>query len=156
MHVPVSTATELSSPLPESSPLLPLLDDPLLEELLPEEPLLEELLLEGPPLEELLPEEPLLEELLLEGPPLEELPPEPPPDEPPLDIPPLEVPGFEVPGELVLQAESRGAAASAKLQMRTDRAFMPGVQAIPMPCARIAGNALTMGVKTQCRLDIAV
>jgi hypothetical protein len=144
MHIPLSTATELSA-LPESwapeseSPLddplleeLPL-EDPLLEEPLLDEPLLEEVPLEVPLLEEVPLEEPLPEELPLDVPLLEELPLEEPlPEAPSGAAPSLD---SEAPGELVPQAGTRGAVTSAKLQTRTDRAFMLAGQAIPMPCS---------------------
>jgi hypothetical protein len=137
MHIPLSTATSESF-APESSSVLPLLEElpleePPLEELLLEDPPLEELLLDEPLLEELPPEEPLLEELPLEEPLPEELP----IDEPLLDVAPPEAPGFDAPGEAVLQAETKGAMASAKPKMRADRAFMLRGQAIPVPSSRM-------------------
>ena len=136
MHFPLSTAASDSSEVPESPLALPESEPPL------EDPLLEEL-----PLEELLLplEEPLLEELPLlplEEPLLGELPLEEP-------LPPLEALSGAAPsldsmglaGELVPQAWTRGAVTSAKLQMRTDRAFMLGGLCNPEALFRYAGNA---------------
>jgi hypothetical protein len=102
-----------------------------------EDPLPDELPLEDPLPEELPLEDPLLEELPLEEPPLDIPPPEslPPPEAPSGAAPSLDSMGFQAPGELVPQAGSRGAVTSAKPPMRTDRAFMLGGQAIPMPCS---------------------
>jgi hypothetical protein len=91
--------------------------------------------LEDPLLEELPLEEPLLEELPLEEPPLDIAPPSPPPEAPSGAAPSLDSMGFQVPGELVPQAGTRGVVTSAKPQMRTDRAFMLGGQAITVPCS---------------------
>jgi len=132
MHIPLSSAMfqepesstfpESSWVLPESSAVTdesePPLEDPLLEELPLEEPLLEE-----PPLEE---------------PPLDIAPPEsaPPPEAPSGAAPSFDSIGFKAPGALVVHAGTKGAVTSAKPQMRTDRAFMFGGHAIPMPCSR--------------------
>jgi hypothetical protein len=118
---------------PESAPPLeaPLLEELPLEELLPGDPLLEEPLL----LEEL-----LLVVLPLEEPPLDIAPPE---SSPPPAAPSLDTTGFEVPGEL--EQARTGAVTSAQPQRRTDRAFMLGGKAIPVPCARNAGSARTTG-----------
>jgi hypothetical protein len=82
-------------------------------------------------------EDPLLEELPLEEPPLDIAPPEssPPPEAPSGAAPSLDSMGFKTPGDLVAHAGTRGTVTSAKPQMRTDRAFMFGGQAIPMPCS---------------------
>jgi hypothetical protein len=122
MHVPLSTATELSaqpeSPwvLPESSSVTAESESPF------EDPLLEA---------------PLLEELPLEEPPLDVAPPESsrPPEAPSGAAASLDSTGLEASGDLVAHAGTREAVTSAKPQRRTDRAFMSGDPAIPMPCS---------------------
>jgi hypothetical protein len=55
--------------------------------------------------------------------------------------------GFEAAGDVVVHAGTRGTATSAKLQTRTDRAFMLGGQAIPMPCSSRAQMPDYLGVR---------
>jgi hypothetical protein len=116
MHAPPSPAREPSAP-PESSWELP-------------ESSLVTAESESPPLEE-----PLPEELPLEEPPLDVAPPESSPrlEAPSGAAPSLDSVGFEAPVDLVAHAGTRGAVTSAKPQTRTDRTFMSGGQAIPMP-----------------------
>jgi hypothetical protein len=116
-HEP-SALPESSWVPPESSPWTPESETPL-EDVLLEDPLLEELPLEEPPLDIARPE------------------PSPPPEAPSVAAPSLDSMGFEAPGDPVPQAGTRGIATSAKPQMRTDRAFILGGQAIPMPCSRV-------------------
>ena len=120
MHPP--SQTNEPSALPESSWVLPESSSATEESAPLEDPPLEEL-----PLEEPLLEEPPLEELPLEEPPLDIAPPEssPPPEAPSGAAPSLDSTGFEAPGA---HAGTRGAVTSAKLQMRTDRAFMFGAK----------------------------
>jgi hypothetical protein len=105
MHVPLSTATDEASPLPESFGELPESSSVGAAS--------------GAPLED-----PLPEELPLEEPPLDVAPPEswPPPDAPSGAPPSLD----STPVELAKQAGARGAVTSAKPQMKAERVFMPG------------------------------
>jgi hypothetical protein len=56
----------------------------------------------------------------------------------------------------VPQPEIRGTVTSAKPQVRTDRAFMPGGAKQSRCPVHVCRKCLTMRVKTQCWSDIAV
>lgn len=137
MH-PASRATTEPSARPESFWVLPESSSVTEESASPlEDPLLEELPLEDPLLEE-----PLLEELPLEEPPLDIATPEssPPPEASSCVAPSLDPTELEAPGELVPQAATRAAMASAKPQMGTGRGFMLGCPSNPYAPFKSGGN----------------